>query len=211
MNQHKRVPAPAAAAWVACLALTLGVGVARSADHKEASGTIADPGADIADVYAWHDLGANRLVAVITFAGLADAPAGPTYDADLLYTLNIDNTDDNVADLSVYCRFGQNNAGEWGVQVQNLPGATGTIVGPVDRTLDGGNSTKVYAGPREDPFFFDLDGFRQTLQTGTLAFNSARDRFAGLNVTAIVLEMNLSSALDGSSALKLWATTGRKS
>ncbi|HWN81038.1 MAG TPA: DUF4331 family protein [Candidatus Udaeobacter sp.] len=206
MNLPKRVAATALAA-----ALVLGAAIAGAADHKEAPGTLADPGADLADVYAWHDLAGNRLVAVMTFAGLADSAVGPTYDANLLYTLNIDNTDDNLPDISVYCRFGQNDLGEWGVQVQNLPGASGTVVGRVDNVLDGGNSTKVFAGPREDPFFFDLDGFRQTLQTGTLSFSSSRDRFAGLNVTAIVLEMNLTSALGGASSLKLWATTGRKS
>jgi len=207
------VPMPRAAGALMALAasLILGVAVASAADHKEAPGTQADPGADLADVYAWHDLAANRLVAVMTFAGLADSAVGPTYDANLLYTLHIDHTGDNQPDINVYCRFGQNDVGEWGVQVQNLPGAAGTIIGPVDTVIDGGNSTKVFAGPREDPFFFDLDGFRQTLQTGTLSFSSVRDRFAGLNVTAIVLEMNLNTALSGATSLKLWATTGRKS
>jgi hypothetical protein len=208
MNVLKRLAAGTLMALVACLVLGA---VASAADHKEAPGTLADPGADLADVYAWHDLAGNRLVAAMTFAGLADSAVGPTYDANLLYTLHIDNTGDNLPDINVYCRFGQNDLGEWGVQVENLPGAAGTIVGPVDTVIDGGNSTKVFAGPREDPFFFDLDGFRQTLQTGTLSFVSTRDRFAGLNVTAIVLEMNLSTALDGATSLKVWATTGRKS
>jgi Domain of unknown function (DUF4331) len=197
---------------VSALGIVLAGTAAQAADHKDAPGSTADHAADIADVYAWHDQAQNRLVAAVTFAGLAAAAEGPTYDANVLYTLHIDhsNPPDNVPDIDIDCRFGQNGAGEWGIKVENLPGAAGPIVGPTDKVLDGGGNTKVYAGPREDPFFFDLDGFRATIQTGTLSFDSANDTFAGLNVTAIVLEMNLTTALSGAPSLQLWATTGRK-
>ncbi|MCA9729372.1 MAG: DUF4331 family protein, partial [Candidatus Eisenbacteria bacterium] len=69
----------------------------------------------------------------------------------------------------------------------------------------------VFAGWRDDPFFFDLAGYQMTLQTGDLSFDSTRDSFAGLNVTAIVVEMDLSAALGSGSKINLWATTGRKS
>jgi len=64
--------------------------------------------------------------------------------------------------------------------------------------LPGGR--KVFAGPRDDPFFFDLVGF--------LSLNfcaPGTNFFAGLNVSAIVLEVP-SSAL-GSSNIGVWART----
>ena len=68
----------------------------------------------------------------------------------------------------------------------------------------------VYAGSREDPFFFDLDGFLATKMTETVSFDSANDSFAGLNVTAIVIEMDSAAAAGGGTTLQAWVTTGRK-
>ena len=59
--------------------------------------------------------------------------------------------------------------------------------------------------------FFDLDGFRATLATGTLSFVNSRDSFAGTNLTAVVLEMPLSAATLAGSApnLRIWAASAR--
>jgi hypothetical protein len=89
------------------------------------------------------------------------------------------------------------------------PGASGPVIGPVEKKIDGGLNARVYAGLRDDPFFFDLEGFRNTLATGTLSFDGSRDTFAGSNCTAIVLEMDLAAAQAGGATLQLWATTAR--
>ncbi len=199
------------------IALTLGVGGVLAlgtsgvfaADHAEAPGTQADSAADISDFYAWHTAD-DKVVAVIDFAGLAAAGDPATYDADVLYGIHIDNDDDNEPDLDVWVRFGQNGAGEWGVQVVDLPGADAVVEGPVDTNLDAGNGLQVYAGPREDPFFFDLDGYLATTMSGTLMFDSTNDTFAGLNVTSIVVEMDAATAGGGNDQFQMWATTGRK-
>lgn len=210
MNWTKCIRIGSAAAVCALLAA---VPPARAADHVEAPGTAADNAADIADVYAWHS--GDKLVTVVTVAGRATASAtGPVYDEDVLYTVHIDNDGDNDSDIDIQTRFGQNSAGDWGVKVENLPGAKNPVVGPVNSEVEAGNETgeelHVFAGWREDPFFFDLTGFVDTKTSGTLSFMNNRDFFAGLNVTAIVLEMDLSEALDGATTLHIWATTGRK-
>ena len=181
-----------------------------AADHSEAPGTIADIPADIADIYAWHN--GDKLVVILTYGGLQGTTADQLaiYDDDVLYTVNIDQNGDNVADVQVHTRFGQNNAGDWGVQVENLPGTSEAVVGAVGTTIDAGNGLMVYAGLRDDPFFFDLEGFNATLATGTLAFDNTRDSVAGLNVSAIVLEMDLAEASNGNANIALWATTSRK-
>jgi len=184
--------------------------IAFAADHSEAPGTQADNAADIADFYAWHE--GNKLVAIMTYGGLqaTSAEQTATYDENVLYTVHIDSNGDQAADKNVNVRFGKNGAGDWGVQVENLPGATGTVSGAVNGTIDAGNGLSVYTGLRDDPFFFDLEGFNQTLATGTLAFDGTRDSVAGLNVSSIVLEMDLAAASNGSDTLAVWASTGRK-
>ncbi|WP_181232886.1 DUF4331 family protein [Enhygromyxa salina] len=198
-----------AALGFAAAMLLLNDGV-QAADHNEAPGTQMDPAADIADFYAWETAD-DKLVAAVTFAGLTEAGADPTYDPDVLYGIHIDNNDDNVADIDIWCRFGTNMAQDvWGVQCLNVPGAADADTnGEVGAPIDGGNGTMIFAGPREDPFFFDFEGFVNTTMTGDLMFDPARDSFAGTNVTAIVIEMDALVAAGEGTTLQIWATTGR--
>lgn len=194
---------------IAVLTVIVGL-IAFAADHSEAPATQADNAADIADVYAWHE--GNKLITILTYGGLqaTSATQTATYNEDVLYTIHIDNNADNTADKNVYVRFGKNGAGDWGVEVKNLPGSTGTVTGAVNGMIDAGNGLSIYTGLRDDPFFFDLEGFNKTLATGTLAFDGTRDSVAGLNVSSIVLEMDLAAASNGSDNLAVWASTGRK-
>ncbi len=187
---------------------------AQAADHTEAPLAAGDPAADLADLYVWHDPLGGTLVTAVTFGGLDVPMVGQegTFDADVLYTVHIDRDGDDLPDIDVLARFGPNSEGQWGVRVENLPGTAGPVEGPVNANLAAGGGLQVFAGLREDPFFFDLDGFLTTLQTGALAFDSTRDSFAGLNVTSIVLEMDLDAVtMNGAFPnLQIWATTARK-
>jgi len=177
-----------------------------AADHAEAPTAAADPAADIADLYAWFDGTDVRFA--LTFAGLGAPGAAATYDADMLYQIHIDNDGDTMADHSIEVRFGQNDAGEWGVQASGVPGADAPISGPVE-VAAGSGGPRVWAGLREDPFFFDLTGFNETLSTGTVAFDSTRDDLAGTNVTAIVIEAARADLDGGTDTINVWATTSR--
>lgn len=184
--------------------------LANAADHAEAPGTSADTPSDIADFYAWHDTNAGTLTMVLTYDGLKAPVANQTatYDPDVVYGFHIDNTGDDIANTSVYIRFGQNSLGEWGVQAENLPGEAGPVTGPVGTTVTGGNGAKIHTGLFDDPFFFDLAGYTATLQSGTLSFTGA-DAFAGTNTSAIIIEVPLTAASAGNNGINLWATTGR--
>lgn len=186
---------------------------AYAADHREAPGAIADPAADIADVYAWHAGG--RLVIALTFAGrqVPVSGQGGMYDPDLLYTVHLGRSDvypaSQTSSVKIYARFGESSAGTWGVKVDNIPGVTGSITGAVETELEK-DGAMVWAGLREEPFFFDFEGLQTTLATSTVSFMSTRDSFAGENCTALVLEMDLADALAGTGDnLYIWATTGR--
>jgi len=184
------------------------IAMVNAADHSEAPGTKADPAADIADLYAWHS--GDKLNTILTFAGLQqpkDNQKG-TYDKNVIYTINIDNDGDLIADIKIESRF-KGKKGKTKIQVKNLPG-TDRLTGSVDQILKK-NGNQVFAGLVDDPFFFDFEGFGNTLATGAIAFDSKRDSFAGTNITAIVLQMDLRSVQgDGSGSLNIWATTSRK-
>ena len=73
--------------------------------------------------------------------------------------------------------------------------------------LNDGRGNRVYTGLRDDPFFFDLEGFKTTMHSGALSFDHQRDSAAGTNATAIVLEMDANEATGRSGSVNLWATT----
>ena len=192
--------------------------MAPAADHLDpptrtdpAMDTTPDRPADIADVYAWHT--PTSVVVVMTFAGPQPTTAPATYDRDVLYTLNISNgTSKTVPTIPITFRFGQDAAAgpnNFGVQVSGLPGvAGGTITGPVETNLVKDGVT-VRAGLFDDPFFFDLQGFRTTRSTGTLSFDSTRNFFAGQNLTAVVIEIPRDRIANGTNPIGVWGTTAR--
>jgi len=184
----------------------LSAGPAQAADHAEAPIASADPPADIADFYAWN--AGERFVFIVTFAGVGATTSAPVLDADVIYGIHVDRDGDQAADANIWVRFGQNGAGDWGVQVTDVPGASGPISGAVGSVIES-DDVKLWAGHADDPFFFDLVGFQNTLATGTVSFTAA-DALAGLNVSAIVLEVDAAVIADGQPRVDLWTTTGRK-
>jgi hypothetical protein len=71
------------------------------------------------------------------------------------------------------------------------------------------NGIKVFAGLVDDPFTFDVQGFRATRATGTLSFSSSRDFFFRQNDTATIIEIPRSMLQNGSQPLDIWATSAR--
>jgi hypothetical protein len=181
--------------------------VAIASDHDEADTTaFADLAADIGDTYAFHD--GDRLTLIMTFDGYKLTQETPNYDADMLYTFHIDTNADYEADHQILARLGQNAAGEWGVKVEGIPGVEEPIIGAIDEVIvDEDSGAQVYLGLRDDPFFFDLQGFKDTLMTGTVAFNPARDFVALKNTLIFAVEFDHAAA--GSTNFGIWSTTGR--
>lgn len=209
-------------------ALTASLAV-MSADHAESPGADADAAADLADVFIFPSpQAAGRTVGAITFAGRSaprsridgDIPCDP----NVLYTFHIDRevggSFDNVADVQVHARFGRNGRGECGLQIENVPGA-GTVSGPIETVFES-SGLKFFAGTRNDPFFFDAEGYAALVasfaapgQSGDVAGafrlgQARRDSFAARNVSAIVFEMDTAAlTAGGSSRVRVWGTTGR--
>ena len=214
------------AKWAAAallLSTTLGV---RAADHADAPRSTTDPATDITDVFIFREGG--KMVGAICFGGTpvpnkrVDGPTG-RFDPDALFIFNIDLDGDAKPEHEILIRFGRNSKGESGVQFEGIPGAGAQFVsGPVERVLASPTGLRAYAGLRDDPFFFDFEGFTATIGSfnstdkpkGRLFFDASRDSFARRNLTALVFEMDpaLIVPRPGSSSNKLirvWASGDR--
>lgn len=173
-----------------------------------------DVAADIADVFAFNT--ASRVTIAVTGAGPQAPGVAPIYDRNEIYQVHISN-DGNVAtdEFTINVRYGRDAAGNWGVQFEGIPGATGPVSGPVQTVLTQGAAgtatptVQATAGLFDDPFFFDLQGFRDTMSTGTLSIRNTRNFFGGKNDTAFVIEFPRSVVTNGNNPLQIWAETRR--
>src|SRR4030095_14554624 len=129
---------------------------------------------------------------------------------DALYTVWVDNDQDNEGDIAIRWRFGRNANGDVGVRWEGVPGAIDKVGGPVETVLDVGEGARAWAGHADDPFFFDAQGYLETLDTGTLSIVNNRDFLAGLNVTAAAIEIDTSLLQEGAAPMQFWATAARK-
>lgn len=211
---------------VAGLAATSGNHV-EAADHLDpparvSDGATPDRAADIADVFAWHTgMGAaGRVTTVLTFAGPVPGAADQaiTCDPDVLYNIHISNDADLDDEFTIDVRFAEDSLGNCFVRVTGVPGMTGNMVVPTEIATTRGD-VDVFAGLRDDPFFFDLEGFQDTVAAlsntqpdapdGLLMTND-RDFFENLNASSIVIEFPLLAvSSDSATPFRVWASTAR--
>lgn len=202
-----------AAAALATIVLVPGQ-LAWSADHIDPP-TRTDPAfdptpdipADIADIYAFQD--ANFLYLIDTIGGPAAPNLPAFYDRDVLYTINISTAAPaTTPEISLRFKFGPGTGpGEWGISLENAPGVNGNIVGPVERTITK-DGVMVYAGLRDDPFFFDSQGLRESRTMGVLRFDKKRSFFAAKNITTIAIAIP-KDRFPASGTMDIWTTSAR--
>jgi len=188
-----------------------------ASDHSESPLVQADAAQDITDVYVFG--GAQKTTIIVCWAGLSVDPdhkqglgepasSAGLYDPAALYTIHIDSNGDNKADEKIYFRFGKNDAGETGIQWTGLPGSEVAFSHAVETVYADASGARLWAGHADDPFFFDAQGYLETLATGTLSFDNTRDTLAGLNVTAAAIEIDTPTL--GTGPIQVWATASRK-
>ena len=195
---------PALGALGVLVTADMALQTAVASDHQEAPAATALLAADIGDYYAWHE--EDTLNLVLTFGTFAAPTLPATFDANILYTMHFDTSvpADGISDLDIFTRFAQDANGAWGLQVAGA--STTPLEGPVETVLSN-NELTAWAGLADDPFFFDQTGFNQTVATGTLSFDPTRDDIAGLNVTAVVLQIPVTTIVPEGGTLQTWSTT----
>jgi hypothetical protein len=150
------------------------------------------------------------------------ATAAAKFDENVMTEINIDNTGDNVEDLVIQAVRRGNSMYFFGPVAPGTTGKTSTIktanqIGSVEISQYGQNAIvssqngyKFFAGPRDDPFFFDLGQYQAILGGTATGFNNpGTDTFAGTNVLSIVVEVPKSS-LGTAATLNTWVETKRK-
>jgi hypothetical protein len=194
-----------------------------AADHADAP-SVTGNASDITDVYAFQGQDTNNMVFVVNTQGLLSptATAAAAFNENVMVEINIDNTGDNVEDLVIQAIKRGNKMYFFGPVAPGTTGATSMVkttsmAGSVDISAYGSapiigtaNNMKFFAGPRDDPFFFDLGQFRAILNGTATGFNNpGTDTFAGTNVLATIIEVP-KSLLGTSATINVWAETKKK-
>ncbi len=225
--------------WFAlATAVAMGAGLVGSvyaADHGDSPRAAADPAADLADLYAWMDAtDGEKLNLIMTLASNGafsdavdyvfhvnsddDGPLGPNPQVETAITCSFDG------DGMVTCEGGGSSVSGDASDEQGITSDDGYL--------------RVFAGLRDDPFFFNLAGLNATVEaviaaaTGEppLAFDDDGcpllddataaqlrmvistapngDDFGGLNVLALVVQVDRSLVNGNGDILGVWASTG---
>ena len=199
----------------AALALAAVTGpAARAADHGDSPNVAGYQAADLADTYVFLDpADNNKLVVIGTFRGFivpGEAVNFSVFDPSVSYRFDFENTGDAKADQSFEVSFSPKGAAAAEPQT-----ATVTLSGRPRRqfsapttvanlsatpnaptvTTDPATGISFFAGPVDDPFFFDLVGFGRfaaSVRAGTAdptQLARGRDTFAGYNIHCIAFSI----------------------
>jgi len=207
---------------IGLFALILTSGLIWASDHADAP-SVKGKSDDITDLYVFQSpTNPNNLVFIGNVQGLLSPAltANASFDPNTLIEFKINSTGGLVEDHVIQCVYNNGKMYIYGPAAPITTGATSTIVGnasliipvtsytanaPTVVTSTSGISG--FAGPRDDPFFFDLNQFHAiTGGTATSFNNPGKDSFAGTNVMSVVLEIP-KSLLPNVPKLNVWMQT----
>jgi len=203
----------------------------RASDHLDSPTVIANPQADIGDVFAWTSYNARQLNLVMTIVGRS-------FSDRIQYTFHIDSgqhfgkTTDTTL---ITCRFPKASVAECNVGAADS--ASGDASHPEGIRGRHGRF-RVFAGLRDDPFFNNVKGSRAAYQVAATAltngavvneagcpsFNQATSAeifnqwshtdggpatnfLKGWTSSAIVISVDLPLVTHGGRILAVWGTT----
>jgi Domain of unknown function (DUF4331) len=237
----RRAAALLSALAIACIAIASVLYLApraNASDHQDSPLTVARPGADITDIYVFPANDPAKVVFVMDVFPLIPPGLGTQtfFDPGVLYQFKIGLRSDATEDLVMQFKpdavganqrvmmYGPARPGLTGTRNAIVTGSrTGAI--PYNQVTDLGQGVMAFAGPREDPFYFDLARFtkiepdRDFSKQPNPPPNSERcfrkngvDFLAGYDVLSIVIEMPRALLADGGQLgrINVWGTTSLK-
>ncbi|MGE5944254.1 MAG: DUF4331 family protein [Flavobacteriales bacterium] len=194
-----------------------------AADHIDAP-AVQGGTSDITDFYAFQGENTNNMVFVANVQGLLSpaATSNASFSENVLIEFNIDNNGDFVEDLVIQAIPRDGKMYFFGPVAPSQSGLSSTIMsstnigGEVDITT-GPNAMvstnagmSFFAGPRDDPFFFDFAQYSQIIGGMATGFNNpGSDTFAGTNVLSVVVEVP-KSMIGGSGTINTWVESKTK-
>jgi hypothetical protein len=200
---------------VAALIVGPAANSSRAADHLDAPTVKLDGRIDINDVYVFHpgSPGAqnlNRTVLVMTVnpgAGVLEK-SSTFFSPHAVYEFLIDTNGDAKPNIIVRARFSAVRNNKQNVTVRWVTSNSNRVIaqGQTEKNLNGKDNSRVFAGLRDDPFFFDLANFNKGATfCGATGGLPVSDFFLGLNLTAIVVQVPTSWI--GKQPVGVWART----
>lgn len=213
---------------LAAIAITAAVtgGIIFAADHID-SPTVTSQASDITDLYVFQGQTTSNLVFVANTQGLMSPGASATakYDENTILEFNIDNNNDNIEDLVIQGKYvaATNSINIYGPIAPSEKGTRSKLEGSITATVGvtpygaaspvvttATNGIKAFAGPRDDPFFFDLNQYKKVIAGTASGFSSTgTDTFAGTNVMSFVVEVP-KTLLGGTGKINVWLETKKK-
>lgn len=207
---------------------------AHASDHLDTPTVIADPAADIGDIFAWTSSDGRRLNLVMDIVA-------HRFSDQLQYVFHVDSGEQfgkTTATALILCRFDVANAVEcWAGEADYVRGDASNAAG-----IDGKNRRfRVFAGLRDDPFFNNVKGTRAAynvagaaLQHGTLTDGAGCTHFdepttrsildswrhtdggpatnflAGWKSSALVISVDLDVVTSGGRLLAVWGAVHKQ-
>lgn len=222
-------------------------GIVFAADHIDApavgSLSTGSTAADITDYYAFESpSNPDNYVFVVNVMGLT-APGATdqaAFDPNVMYEINIDNNGDNIEDLVIQSIFRDDQVLVFGPTPPMVNGLNSRIENGGDKlramvtsygaspSIGESSTLKIFAGPRDDPFFMDFFRFVDIVNGAGSALGlevpppadgnayatsfseNGMDTFAGTNVLSVVIEVPKAS-LGDSPVFSSWVEAKRRS
>jgi hypothetical protein len=218
-------------ALLAGVILVGGARASRASDHLDTPTALANPQADIGDMYAWTSANGRQLNLIMDIVGR-------TFSDKLQYVFHIDSGrkfGKTTGTTSIVCRFPAADTVE--CRVVGVDYARGSASGP--EGLEGRKHRfRVFAGLRDDPFFNNVKGTRAAYQAAMAAMKNGAgidaagcpsfDRstaqailyqwrhtdggpptnlLAGWTASSIVVSIDLDAVTKGGKVLAVWGAT----
>jgi hypothetical protein len=225
------LPHPVPLRAAVAIAALLTASAAEASDHLDTPSVIADPRADIGDLFAWTSPDGTKLELVMTIVGHA-------FSDRLTYAFHVDSGrvfSRTSATATIACRFPAPDQADCRIDgADRAQGDAGAEAGLAGRN----HRFRVFAGVRDDPFFNNVRGTRAAYQAATTALAAGvpsdaagcpafsavtsaaildewrhtdggpgRNFLAGWTPAAIVVEVELPLVAKGGPLLGVWAST----
>jgi hypothetical protein len=215
----------------ATAAISLCAGLSEASDHLDTPTVIANPSADIGDVYAWMAPDGRHLNLIMDIVG-------HTFSDKLDYAFHVDSGHafgKTTSSVVISCRFPAADSVE--CRAGNIDIARGDARNPAG-ILSLYDRFRVFAGLRDDPFFNNVTGTRAAYQTAQAALKAGasvdaascpnfdraissaildqwkhtdggppKNFLSGWLTSAIVISIDLNVVNKGGRLLAVWGTT----
>lgn len=149
----------------------VGLGTLAASDHQDTPDVELNPKMDLTDVYVFPGSAPGRIVLAMNtraFLTPAESP-GAFFDPDLLYQFKVDNDGDAIEDRVIQVTFSGEGAGQQvqlrgpvappvpGAMMNELADSGPAVEGDLRVNLGQADGIQLFAGPRDDSFFIDLE------------------------------------------------------